>query len=128
MRFEIFKTVCIEPHLFFFFSCKFQIIDDKILWKFLEVCLKFLTSPYAIFQTYGIIWSNFCSLFLNFVKKSKRKGTQNCPNGIFSIILPLIVAYSLIFSNAFSVYKKHFSHITKKLYGFKMHIFKALFS
>ena len=48
------------------------------------MCLKFPLSPYTMLWTHNIVWRNFCSLFLNIVKKGKRRETQNCPNSSFS--------------------------------------------
>ena len=48
------------------------------------LCLKFPLSPYSLLRTHSIAWRNFCSLFLNIVKKVKEVETQNCSNSSFS--------------------------------------------
>ena len=50
------------------------------------MCLKFPLSPYIMLRTNNIAWCNFCSLFLNIVKRGKGRETQNCPNRSFSQI------------------------------------------
>ena len=45
---------------------------------------KILPFPYTMLKTDNIAWRNFCSMFLNIVKKGKEEETQNCPNSSFS--------------------------------------------
>ena len=44
----------------------------------LNVCLKFLVSPYTMVRTHNIACRNFYSLFFNIVKRGKVVETQNC--------------------------------------------------
>ena len=48
------------------------------------MCLKFSLSTYTMLRSHNIAWRNFCSLFLNIVKRGKGVETQNCPNSSFS--------------------------------------------
>ena len=48
------------------------------------MCLKFPLSTYTMLRSHNIAWRNFCSLFLNIVKRGKGVETQNCLNSSFS--------------------------------------------